>query len=212
MRALILVNGPIDQPERIERHILEADLIVAADGGTRHARRLGLLPHLLVGDLDSVDPKERLMLEVAGTTILQFPPHKDQTDLELAMMAVRERGCQEVIILGALGQRWDMTLANIMFLAALPLDLDVCLQQGREEIRLLRGGQTLTIRGQPGNLVSLIPISQTAEGLTLTGLEYPLNNQDLLLGSTRGVSNVMLSDSARMELKKGAVLVVVTRA
>ena len=83
------------------------------------------------------------------------------------------------------------------------------LLDGRQELRLLRGGGSLELHGSPGDVVSLIPLNEAARGITTRGLEYPLTNENLLLGATRGVSNVLLGEQARIHLRQGLILCVI---
>ncbi len=207
MRAVIIAGGRLSKPEHVRELILPEDLLIAADGGAEYFRALDLLPHVLVGDLDSITPPTLAALELAGVEILRYDTRKDFTDLELALHFARERGCSEVWVLGAAGSRWDQTIASFLLLAAQDLQaLDVHLVDGRQELRLLRGGESLDLHGDPGDTISLIPLSGTAEGVSTQGLEYSLQDEDLPLGATRGVSNVLLREHAIIHLRRGLLL------
>ena len=105
-----------------------------------------------------------------------------------------------------------MTLANLL-LPTQPVfnNINFRLLDGTQELTLLRGGDSLSLEGQPGDRVSLIPLSGNAYGITTIGLEYPLNNENLLLGSPRGISNVLRNESAQIVLKDGNLMCVVNR-
>lgn len=210
MRAVVFANGVLNQPETVKAMILPDDLLIAADGGTRNCWRLGLNPAVVIGDFDSLTEQDLATLEAAGTQILRYPTRKDYTDLELAIMYAQEQGAQEVLVLAALGARWDQTLANLLLPAAGFLgSLRVSLVDGSQEILLSRGGQRLEVRGQPGDTVSLIPLGGDAQGVTTFELEYPLRNETLLFGGTRGISNVMISQSAAVDFRHGLLLCVI---
>ncbi len=108
MRAVIFANGSLNSPVRLSPE----DFIIAADGGTRHCLALGLVPAVVIGDLDLLTPADLETLKARGTRILQFPVRKDFTDLELALQHARTSGADEILILGALGRagtrRWRM--------------------------------------------------------------------------------------------------------
>ena len=90
VRAVLFVNGPsFDLVPSIPD---PADFLVAVDGGLRHLLRIGLLPYLLIGDMDSVAPADLAICEEKHIEIMRFPPQKDQTDLELALDEVLRRG------------------------------------------------------------------------------------------------------------------------
>jgi thiamine pyrophosphokinase len=208
-RAIIFANGEIDDTSQIIRLIMSNDLIVAADGGSNHCLALGLTPHILIGDLDSVNDESLQAFELAGTQIVRYPQRKDFTDLELALIYVQELGFDEIIVLGALGRRWDQTLANLLLPTSRNLiHTHIRLISGSQEIRILHSGESLLLFGKPGDTVSLIPLTDDACGITTTGLEYPLQNDNLLIGSTRGISNVMLFESASISLYEGILLCV----
>ena len=114
--------------------IQEDDYLVAADGGLRHVLALGLTPHLLIGDLDSASPEDVAKLQSRGVTIQQFPPAKDETDIQLALQTVLENGYQHVILMAALGGRMDHALGNLSLLTNPAFrDVDVRLDDGRIE-------------------------------------------------------------------------------
>ena len=174
MRAVIFVNGEFNRPTAMEKPPTADDLLIAADGGARHCLSLGLRPDVVIGDLDSLAPEELKRLTADGVRVLRHPVRKDETDLELAFRLAREKGAREVILLGALGGRWDMTLANIMLPARPELSsLRVSILDGSQEITLVKAGETRWFSGRKGDVLSLIPISGDAVGVTLSGLEYP---------------------------------------
>jgi thiamine pyrophosphokinase len=207
LRAIIIAGGRLAEPEFARALIDHADLLIAADGGAEYFRELDLLPHVLVGDLDSVTPLTLAALESAGIEIQRYDIRKDYTDLELALRLARDRGCSQAWVLGATGSRWDQTIASFLLLADPRLQaLDVRLLEGRQELRLLRSGASLVFQGMPGDTVSLIPLSAVAAGIVTTGLEYPLMDEDLPLGATRGSSNALLSEQASVSLRQGLLL------
>jgi len=209
LRAVIFSNGRIEHPELDRNLLLPDDLIVAADGGLHHVLAFDLLPDLVIGDLDSIDGGLVRRLQSRSIEILQFPPRKDRTDLELALDEVAGRGVDQALVLGAFGGRWDQTFANIL-LAVLPdLDrLEVTFADGLQLLRLVRPGSPLQLRGKPGETVSLIPLAGDVEGVRTEGLEYPLAGERLRFGATRGVSNVLTATQATIEIERGTLLCV----
>ena len=207
MRAFIFGNGRIHPDTDAEKRIHPDDTVIAADGGALHCIEKGIVPDIVIGDFDSLPQISLEHLRKCGSEIVQYPERKDQTDMELALDRALEKNAEEIIILGALGGRWDMTIANLMLLSrSETAHCRICLIDGRQEMELIRGGQQIQIRGQKGDTVSLIPLVQDAQGISLEGLEYPLCNETLKLGSTRGISNVMTGSCASVNLQKGLVL------
>jgi len=211
--VIIFANGEIQYPQDVLDFIAEGDVLIAADGGARHCLSLGLLPKLVIGDFDSLTGAELDDLERAGVELEHHPIDKDETDLELALFKARELNPLEVIIFGALGARWDMTLANILLLAQWGgTSLPMRIVDGPQELTLLHNKQSKEIHGQPGDTVSLIPILGDAKGITTQGLQYPLDDGILHFGTSRGVSNVMKTQLAHVELEEGLLIVILTKA
>jgi thiamine pyrophosphokinase len=197
----------MDLPPPILKDIQSSDLIIAADGGTHHCERWGIMPNVIVGDFDSLVSKEVITFQQAGVEIIQYPAHKDETDLELALQLSLKGEVTDVYILGALGARWDMTIANVL-LAANPMfsQVKIRLLDGLQELIILRGEGRIDIDGHPGDVISLIPLGGDAYGITTHGLEYPLNDETLNFGSPRGVSNTFSHDQAQVFIRKGILL------
>ncbi len=204
-RAIIFANGELADPAAARSLIEPGDFLVAADGGARRLAALGFRPALVVGDLDSLSTAEAQALREAGSEIVQFPAEKNETDLELALLEAARRGYEKIFIAAAVGGRLDQTLANV-FLLALPelAGVDARLHDGREEAFLIR--EAGEIRGQAGEVVSLLPLFGPAEGIHTTGLRYPLRGETLLPERSRGVSNELLGRQAEVRLEKGVLL------
>lgn len=203
--AVIFANGELHFPKKIREIAEGADLVVAADGGLRHLFELGLTPHLLIGDLDSVTTDEVDRARSLGCEVRQFPEEKDETDLELALLATAAAGYTRILILSALGGRLDQTLANIYLLNMPQLDrIDVRIDDGKTEVILFCAA--VELKGTPGDTVSLLPLSPIVSGITTGGLKYPLTNESLVFFQSRGVSNVLLGTQARVSLESGILL------
>ncbi len=211
MRAIIFANGEFPDPQGVRNLLHPDDLIIAADGGTRHALAAGVVPHVVVGDLDSLSPNEQARVDAAGSQIVRFSPRKDETDLELALLHAAREGATEIVILAALGGRLDQTIANLLLLALPELDgLDTHIVEGPQTAFLIH--KDALIEGQPGDTVSLIPLGGDAVGVTAEGLEWPLHEDTLRFGPARGMSNVLAVEQARVRVQHGLLLCVVTHA
>ncbi|MBN1430815.1 MAG: thiamine diphosphokinase [Anaerolineae bacterium] len=211
-RAIILANGEIVDIPTLKTRLAgwEGVPVIAANGGCRYAARLGLRLDAVVGDLDSLDPVLRATLSTAGTRLEVRPAHKDETDLELALLDTVRHGADYIVVLGALGGRLDMTLANTLLL--------LHPQLARVRVELWNGSQTAwlicppgdDLIGAPDDTLSLIPLSGNAEGITTQGLAYPLNDETLEIGKARGISNVFTQNRAHISLRLGSLMVVHT--
>ena len=206
MQAAIFANGIVDDAGFV---FSGNDLIIAADGGLHHCRSLSITPDVVIGDIDSLAGDDIKWLQIAGVEIIRYPAKKDQTDLELALKLAIDRGADEIVVFGAMGGRWDMSIANILLPAEQNLsNATIRIIDGRHEIMLLRTGKEITVHGEKGDILSLIPLGRDTLGITTIGLEYPLKDDILKLGSSRGISNVFIENSATVLLKQGLLLCV----
>ncbi|MCU0478565.1 MAG: thiamine diphosphokinase [Chloroflexi bacterium] len=192
-------------------------LVVAADGGAAKAPLAGLCPDLVVGDADSLDAAGLAAVRAAGIPVELVPAAKDESDLELAILAALARGATRITVLGALGgPRFDHALANAWLLAHPALaGRAVVLLDAATRIRLLDatgGPAAAELVGRAGDLVSLFAFGADAQGVSTAGLAYALRDEQLPLGPARGLSNVRSGPTARVVLRAGRLLVVETHA
>ena len=213
LRIVIFSNGRVEHPEIDRDHLRPDDHLYAADGGLHHILAFDQLPNLVIGDLDSIDGGLVRRLKSRSIEILQYPPRKDETDLELALREAVKRGAEEILIFGALGGRWDQTFANIL-LPTLPefQKAEITFIDGQQEIHWIGPGHTFQLKGKPGDTVSLIPLTGDVDGVRTSGLEYPLQGESLRFGTTRGVSNVLTSPTASVDIESGILLCVHQRS
>jgi thiamine pyrophosphokinase len=205
MRAIIFANGNASDPEIVRHWTAQADLIIAADGGTRNALSVGVMPHVVIGDLDSLDETDRAELDRSGAQLIVYPTHKDYTDLELALRHAQKRHATEIIIFSALGGRWDQSLANLMLLTLPELaQIPTRIVDRQISIEVIR--DRAEIAGRAGDTLSLIALKGDAHGVTIEGCEYPLYEATLPFGSTLGISNVLAQNTAKITVKQGQIL------
>jgi thiamine pyrophosphokinase len=209
MRAIIIAGGQVKEGEPWQRWVQDGDWIIGVDGGAARALGWGLVPEIVIGDMDSLPPADRAALEERDCQFIKHPRAKDETDLELALTYAVQEGAREIIVLGALGGRLDHTLANVLLLALPSLEgVSIRIAEGREETLLLRGGETATLQGREGDLVSLLPVGGDAYGVTTSGLAWELRSDTLRFGFSRGVSNELTVPQARIEIGEGCLLLV----
>ncbi len=208
-RAVIFANGTLDSSRPVRTLIEPDDILIAADGGAAHLQKLGLKPDIVIGDFDSISQSDLEAHRASGSDIYRHPANKDYTDLELAVSFAQSSGADEILILAALGARWDQTLANLLLPAASTFrEINIRLVDGNQEVILIRPGDAFEIEGSPGDTVSLIPIGGDARGIVTTGLEYALNKETLYFGTTRGISNVLIDKTASVKFDEGLILCV----
>lgn len=203
----IIVTG--GDPLHLSRAVgLPADAyVVAADSGIEHAQALGLVVDLAVGDFDSVAPDALQRAIDAGAAVERHPADKDASDLQLALDAALAGGAHQVLVLGGHGGRLDHFLANVLLLASPKYAaLELTAQVGDALVTVIR--QNADLHGAVGDLVTLLAAHGDATGVRTEGLRYALDGEDLLAGSTRGLSNVLTAPIAHVHLAGGVLLAV----
>ena len=206
MRAAIFLNGAPDPPDLLRSVAGRADLVVAADGGARYALDAGVVPDLIVGDMDSL--RETREIEERGVSLELHPVRKDKMDGHLAVLAVRDRGATVVDLLCAAGGRFSALFAvPHILLAAERSGIRATMVADWGRAFVLEGGSR-TVAGDPRDSVSVFPITGSASGVTLEGFGYPLENARLQMGDTLGFHNELAGRAASVSVQQGALLVI----
>lgn len=235
-RALIITGGFISiefAEEFLKKETF--NIIIAVDSGLVTAKKLKIPIDYIVGDFDSV-PKDIIDYyknKVNNTTsedldidgidrkvndknnneksiiIKEYNPMKDDTDTEIAIRLSMEKEADEIVILGATGSRIDHMLANIQLLY-LPLKnrIKAYIIDEHNKISLADENTVLYKKHLHGPFISLLPLTETIKGITLHGFKYPLNNYDMRLGVSIGISNEMVEDEAEIQLQSGILIVI----
>jgi thiamine pyrophosphokinase len=210
--AWVLTSGPVDRPEVATQGLVRPDILIAADGGSTLAMKLGLIPDLIVGDMDSSNAELIAAFEAQGVELRRYDHRtKAETDTELALFAALEWQPEEIVLLGALGGRLDHALANIFLLTNPRLSLTrVRIVGNHEQLFVAHARVWTAIHGEVGDTVSLLPVGGSAKGVTLEGFEYLLHGETLPQGLARGVSNRLTELEGRVWVEDGMLLVVQT--
>ena len=184
-----------------------AAAVIAADGGADRAAALGLDVTLVVGDLDSVSEAALTAAQRDGARVVRHPEAKDATDLELALAEAVALRPRRVLVVLSSGGRLDHLLSALLVLAApllAPVEVDALV--GESLVHVVRTARTFV--GEPGELLTLVPLHGRAEGVETAGLLYPLTRETLEPGSSRGVSNVFTGGEARVAVERGVLLAI----
>ncbi len=180
----------------------EDDIIICADGGYDALVYTGIVPHIIIGDFDSLKtavPKD--------IKTVKYPAEKDKTDLEICIDYALEQGCDTVFILGSLGGRIDHTMGSLCALKyAVEYGADAMILTGKSRIYLVES--EVEIARERFDYVSLIPCSDKVEGVSTTGLKYELNGDTLYKNSSRGISNEFFNNTAKIKVKSGLLYVI----
>lgn len=212
-RIAVLANGEWNA-DWGAKELAQVDVLICADGGANHALKVGRMPEVLIGDLDSISPENLEICRQKGVSIQQFPREKDETDLEIALeYAICQLksenpslDSQILWLYGAIGGRVDHLLGNLALLLHYhKKGFSIHLKDPLHEIYLLEGRGIL--KGHPRQELSIIPITESARVAT-KGLYYPLKAEVLKQDSTRGISNVFAEEEAVVQVDEGIVMLV----
>jgi len=210
MKANIFANGVIERLDLIPPLIQPGEKILAVDGGAFYVKTLGLVPDMLIGDLDSINQDVLDWVASYEIPIKRFPVEKNKTDLELAIQEALHIGCVDLVVIGALGGRFDQALGNLALLIAfVAQQAHIAFDDGLERVDIIHS--ELVLHGAVGDRVSLLPVCNPVEGIQTTGLRYPLHDEMLYPQKTRGISNRMESSTATIKIRSGELLCIHTR-
>lgn len=199
MKAVILCDGDIPQKSTIDRALSDAELLIAADGGAYHAQKLQIQPDIIIGDLDSY--------KVTGKEDAVVIKDDDQetNDLEKALSYTLKKSADVAVIFGATGKRLDHTLKNLSVLLRFDSQFkSILLMDDYSEMKIIQS--PFKQKFEPGTVLSLFPLSGKVEGITTSGLKYPLKNEDLENGIRDGSSNEVIQNTVEITFKKGDLL------
>ncbi len=199
-KALIIAAGNTENVLLEEKY----DLVIAADGGYDKALDMGISVDLFIGDMDSVKD------EKIEAPKVELPCEKDFTDTEAAVEKAIEMGFTEIHLTGALGTRFDHSLANVsMLFKYIKKEIFIKILDSHNEIFAVSG--KFTLEGKKGATVSILPLEDKLKGLTLEGFYYPLKERDVEFGSSLTVSNVVIDDIADISIGEGTALLIISK-
>jgi thiamine pyrophosphokinase len=207
IKTAVVVAGGAPGPMSISCDLGEGALVVAADGGVDRALALGLHVDVAIGDFDSVTKAGLAAAERAGARAERHPAAKDATDLELALDTALAAAPARILVVGSESGRLDHLFSSLLLIADpryAAAEVDALL--GGAQLHVIRGARTLA--GVPGELVSLLAVHGPAEGVSTSGLVYPLVGETLPPGTSRGVSNVFAAAEARISVAHGILLAI----
>lgn len=206
MRVIVFANGEMEKKSDAGELAVSADLIIAADGGANHCSRLGIIPDILIGDLDSIEQNLLESYTKNKVAIHRHPTRKNNTDLELALEHVLRCNATSLHIFGALGGRWDMSLANIFMLTDTRFEkIKITLSSHDCFMQILYPGKNM-VQGETGQRISLLPVKEDVLDVCLEGFEYPLSRYNIYFGSSIGVSNILTKNYGSIKHRAGVLL------
>lgn len=206
MKCIVMANGDYGDLAFYKEFISGEEQVLCADGGANYAYQMGLIPKMIIGDMDSILPAVKQHYTEQEVTFKKFPRRKDFTDTQLVLTNACEMGASEVILLGSLGKRLDHTMSNLYC----ALDL---VRQGLKITYLSHAGfiylvnKEIEIVGEIGDMISVLSLTDEARGVTTVGLEFPLDHVVLEKRNPYAISNSLIEKHGMISLEEGVLAV-----
>lgn len=180
-------------------------LIACADGGLRHARKLGLSPDFMISDCDSID-------ELEGKEVIRLQPEKDDTDTQSCLREVVRRGCTEATLVCATGGRIDHTLANLFLMEeAHEMGCRLRIMDHYNTIVLHEGGRQEFKMPLDYTYFSVVPLDAELHGVTIENAKYPLRDATVKRAGMITISNEAQDDTFAVSIREGRALIIFSR-
>jgi len=201
-KIAIFANGYVKNLKFHKDLLKDADIIICADGGANNAKKIGVIPNYIIGDLDSASKSSIEFFKDKSKIIKDDNP--DKTDMELALSFAETLAPSEILIMGAIGDRIDHTLANIMCLDKIKSDVKGQIVDEKNIIELVEN--SADISGDKNDIISIVPITDISN-LCYTCLKWNVENLDTNIGWF-GISNRLEEKNANISLSNGKLLLI----
>ncbi len=214
MKTLIVTGGNVNKDFLLETmNEIKFETIIAVDNGLKILNEINVKPNHIVGDFDTVDEKILNIYSNNETIkIHKYNPIKDNTDTDIAIKLAIELNSDKIIILGGIGTRIDHVLANIHILKyALDRNIECKMMDENNEIQLINKTTVLNKKYITKKYISLIPLTESVEGINLKGFKYELQNGELRIGLSLGISNEIVKEQATIEFEKGILIMIMSK-
>jgi len=202
-KIVIIAKGTINNINFHKNLLKDVDIIICADGGVNNAKKIGVTPDFIIGDLDSADSSILDFYKNTKTKVIK-DTNQDKTDLELALSLAESLDPHEILILGAIGDRIDHTLANILCLNKIKPGIKAQIIDDKNTVELV--DKKIDIVGNKDDIVSVIPLTDVS-GLSYTGLKWLVSDKHTKFGWF-GISNRLTQNNATISLSEGKLLVI----
>ncbi len=205
-QAVVVLNGDFDSPGQFYKDIInESEIKLAADGGARLYKDLGIDPEYIIGDFDSLTEAELDFWKARKVNLEQHPVDKEKTDGELTIDYCNRLDCDTIILIGSMGGRFDQQLANIYLLEySLNLGIDAFIREAELEVGIIE--ESKEVSGYKGWQLSLLPLDKKVNDVSIYGTKYDTEGLDLLRSYTRGISNRVVEDVFKITVGEGRLI------
>ena len=205
-RNVIVTGGCLTIP--LIKEIGADDFVIGIDKGALFLIQHEVIPHISMGDFDSVSEQERQIIQQKSKRFVCCDPvNKTMTDTEIGFHFALEQNAQHILILGGTGSRMDHTLANLFLLLRAAEQKVACvIQDSCNKITIITG--TTRVKNEGYTYVSIFPITAEVTGITLKGFKYPLCKATMRIGQCFGISNELIDTHGTIEFTKGKLLLI----
>jgi len=209
--VLIITGGNIEETFlKVFYENNNCSTIICVDGGLKAAYHAGIRPDYIIGDFDTIEPE--ILKDYRGkesVAIMEYNPVKDATDTEIALEHALSLQPDEIYLIGATGTRFDHTLGNVHILKkALEVDIPTYSIDPHNKIYMINQAHSIKKESLYGPYISLFPLTTEVTGVTLNGFKYPVEHKNLHVGSSLGISNEIIEDTAYISLEDGILIII----
>lgn len=207
MKVAIVSGGEAPSEKLLRKYLERVDFIIAADKGSECLYSYNIIPDMLLGDFDSAKKEILEKMKLKAKEVLEFPPEKDYTDTEIAIMEALKKGAEKIYLFGGIGSRVDHTLGNIGLLLTTK-QKGVVLEIIDDNNRLYLGENKMTLFGECGENISFHALSDKVINFNIKGAKYNLDSYDMSLLDPRAICNEFVDTPIDISYDKGELLII----
>jgi thiamine pyrophosphokinase len=207
LKAIIVTGGNKPSKKLLNSYIKSGDLIIGADKGSEYLYDYEIMPNIILGDFDSISEEKLKKIEEKQVEIIKFPPEKDYTDTEIAIMGAIKRGADTIYLFGGLGTRADHSLGNIGLLLTTK-NKGARLLIVDDHNKMYLADKNMSLNGSQGEIISFHALSDVVKGFEIRGAKYNLNSYDMHLLDPRAVCNEFIDTPINIKYESGELLII----
>ncbi|WP_455796647.1 thiamine diphosphokinase [Clostridium butyricum] len=207
MKAIIVTGGNKPSKKLLNSYIKSGDLIIGADKGSEYLYDYEIMTNIILGDFDSISEEKLKKIEEKQVEIIKFPPEKDYTDTEIAIMEAMKRGADTIYLFGGLGTRADHSLGNIGLLLTTK-NKGARLLIVDDHNKMYLADKNMSLNGSQGEIISFHALSDVVKGFEIRGAKYNLNSYDMHLLDPRAVCNEFIDTPINIKYASGELLII----
>lgn len=207
MNVAIVSGGTAPSESLLKNYLQKISFIIAADKGSECLYKYGIIPDLLLGDFDSIKKEILDRVKLQAKEVLEFPPEKDYTDTEIAIIEALKRGAKKIYLFGAVGSRMDHTLGNIGLLLT-TRKKGATLEIIDDNNRMYLGKNHMVLYGEVGKNISFHALSDKVVNFNIRGAKYNLKSYNMNLLDPRAICNEFIDTPIEISYEEGELLII----